>query len=175
MKNGAVIQWAETQVPKWPPPPTTVKEFTNIILSHSYNFLQIIYLQRQSSSTSAVHEQKVHYHTSRISRKYTISGKLQWPKISREGCTNQTSTLALFPARMSEISNPRLKAWLNRSRDWKVERNGNHDKNAIGAKMSTPIPASYILANSLTESHKPRLLTIFFQVMASCLGTTNSN
>lgn len=111
----------------------------------------------------------------RISRKYTISGKLQRPKISREGCTDQTSTLALFPARMSEISNPRLKAWLNRSRDWKVEMNGNHDKNAIGAKMSIPIPASYILANSLTESHKPRLLTIFFQVMASCLGTTNSD
>ena len=49
-----------------------------------------------------------------------------------------------------------------------METNGNHDKNAIGEKMSIPIPASYILANSLTESHKPRLLTILFHVMASC-------
>jgi len=44
--------------------------------------------------------------------------------------------------------------------------NGNHDKNAIGAKMIIPIPASYILANSRTESHMPRLQTIFFHAIA---------
>ncbi|KAJ6970668.1 hypothetical protein NC653_035063 [Populus alba x Populus x berolinensis] len=63
---------------------------------------------------------------------------------------------------MSEISSPRLNAWLKSRRDWKVETNGNHDKNAIGTKINTPIPASYILANSRTESHKPKLQTIRF-------------
>lgn len=76
-------------------------------------------------------------------------------------------TLALFPARIFEISRPRLKAWLKRSRDWKVDMNGNHERIEMGAKMIIPIPASYILANSLTESHNPMLLTNFFQVIAS--------
>lgn len=76
------------------------------------------------------------------------------------------STLALFPARISEISSPRLNAWLKSRRDWKVETNGNHDKNAIGTKINTPIPASYILANSRTESHKPKLQTILFHAIA---------
>lgn len=80
----------------------------------------------------------------------------------------QASTLALFPARMREISRPRLNAWLKRRRDWKVETNGNHERIATGIKISAPIPASYILANSLTESHNPRLLTSFFHVTANC-------
>jgi hypothetical protein len=46
--------------------------------------------------------------------------------------------------------------------------NGNHDKNAIGEKIIIPIPASYILANSRTESHKPSLFNIPFQVIANC-------
>lgn len=82
----------------------------------------------------------------------------------------QAWTLALFPARMMEISSPRLNAWLKRRRDWKVEINGNHDSTAIGAKMIIPIPASYILANSRTESHKPRLLTTLFHVIANCVS-----
>lgn len=80
------------------------------------------------------------------------------------------STLALFPARISEISSPRLNAWLKSRRDWKVETNGNHDKNAIGTKINAPIPASYILANSRTESHKPKLQTILFQAIAICFS-----
>lgn len=82
--------------------------------------------------------------------------------------------MALFPARMREISSPRLNAWLKRSRDWKVETNGNHDNNAIGEKMITPIPASYIRANSLTESHIPRLQITFFHVIASCQNIAES-
>ncbi|GKA54767.1 clathrin heavy chain 1 [Tanacetum coccineum] len=35
--------------------------------------------------------------------------------------------------------------------------NGNHDNIAMGAYMIMPIPASYNLANSLTESHSPKL------------------
>jgi hypothetical protein len=87
---------------------------------------------------------------------------------------HKLSTLALFPARMMEISSPRLNAWLKRRRDWKVEMNGNHDNTAIGTKISIPIPASYILANSRTDSQSPKLLTTFFQVIASCFSTTTN-
>jgi hypothetical protein len=41
----------------------------------------------------------------------------------------------------------------------------------MGAKMIIPIPASYILANSRTESHKPKLLTILFHAIASRIIT----
>lgn len=68
-----------------------------------------------------------------------------------------------------EISSPRLNAWLNRRRDWKVETNGNQDKIAIGVKMIIPIAASYIRANSRTESHNPNHHTILFHAIASCL------
>lgn len=78
------------------------------------------------------------------------------------------STLALFPAKINEISNPRLNAWLNRRRDWKVEMNGNQDNIAMGAKIIIPIQASYIRANSFTESHSPNLLTRLLHVIASC-------
>lgn len=44
--------------------------------------------------------------------------------------------------------------------------NGNHDKNAIGEKIIIPIPASYILANSRTDSQRPRLFIIPFHVIA---------
>jgi hypothetical protein len=50
--------------------------------------------------------------------------------------------------------------------------NGNHDKNAIGEKIIIPIPASYILANSRTESHKPSLYNIPFHVIANCNSRT---
>lgn len=75
--------------------------------------------------------------------------------------------LALFPARISEISNPRLNAWLKSRRDYKIETNGNHDEIAIGTKITIPIPASYILANSCTEYHKPKLQTILFHEIAT--------
>lgn len=74
-----------------------------------------------------------------VMKKKKIETHLQCESIV---ANNQASTLALFPARMREISSPLLKAWLKRRRDWKVETNGNHDKNAIGAKMTIPIPAS---------------------------------
>jgi len=48
----------------------------------------------------------------------------------------------LFPARIREISKPRLKAWLNMRRVWNVDTKGNQEKNAMGTKMSIPIPAS---------------------------------
>lgn len=67
-----------------------------------------------------------------------------------------------------EISRPRLNAWLKSRRDWNVEINGNQDNTAMGAKIVNPIPASYILANSRTESHKPKLHTSFLQAIASC-------
>jgi len=73
---------------------------------------------------------------------------------------------ALFPAKIREISRPRLNAWLNKMRDWKVETKGNHEKNTIGTKMAAPIPASYIRAISRTESHSPTVLSGLFHVMA---------
>ena len=76
------------------------------------------------------------------------------------------SWFALFPARMREISRPRLKAWLNRMRDWNVDTKGNHEKNTMGAKITAPIPASYIREISRTESHSPRVFTTRFHVMA---------
>jgi len=48
----------------------------------------------------------------------------------------------LLPARISEISKPLLKAWLNKRRVWKVDMNGNHEQIAMGTKMIIPIPAS---------------------------------
>lgn len=53
-----------------------------------------------------------------------------------------TLLLGRFPAKMREISKPRLKAWLNTNRVWKVEMKGNHDKNAMGIKIIMPIHAS---------------------------------
>jgi len=54
-----------------------------------------------------------------------------------------------------------------------VEMNGNHDKNAIGEKIIIPIPASYILANSRTDSQRPRLFIIPFHVIANCKRVQN--
>ena len=50
--------------------------------------------------------------------------------------------LGLFPARMRDISKPRLNAWLNMSLVWNVDIKGNQEKNAIGMNTSMPIPAS---------------------------------
>lgn len=50
--------------------------------------------------------------------------------------------LGLFPARINEISSPRLKAWLYKRRVWNVETNGNHEQMAIGTNIIMPIPAS---------------------------------
>ena len=80
---------------------------------------------------------------------------------------------ALFPARMREISRPRLNAWLKRKRDWNVDTKGNHEKKTMGTKMMAPIPASYILAISRTESHSPRAFTTLFHATASCHDKEN--
>lgn len=95
----------------------------------------------------------------------------EWPYQIYNLRSYDLSTLALFPARMREISSPRLKAWLKSRRDWNVETNGNQDKMAIGANMSMPIPASYIRANSRTESHTPKSRSSLFQAIASCCIT----
>lgn len=67
--------------------------------------------------------------------------------------------LGLFPARIRDISNPRLNAWLNMRRVWKVDTKGNHEKNATGMKMSIPIPASYNRARDRTDFHNPSFFT----------------
>jgi hypothetical protein len=74
--------------------------------------------------------------------------------------------LALFPARIREISNPRLKAWLNMRRVWNVDTNGNHEENATGMKISIPIPASYKRASERIDFHNPSLFTYGFQAAA---------
>lgn len=61
--------------------------------------------------------------------------------------------LGRLPAKIRDISRPRLKAWLNTSRVWKVETKGNHDRKATGMKMIIPIHASYIRATSRTDFH----------------------
>lgn len=67
---------------------------------------------------------------------------------------------------MREISRPRLKAWLNIIRVWKVETNGNHEQSATGRKMSIPIPASNSLARDRTDFHIPSRLITGFQAHA---------
>jgi len=48
------------------------------------------------------------------------------------------------------------------SRVWKVETNGNQDKNAIGMKINIPIPASYRRAIERMDFHNPiRFITGF--------------
>uniref|UniRef100_A0A2P2MBI3 Callose synthase 9 n=1 Tax=Rhizophora mucronata TaxID=61149 RepID=A0A2P2MBI3_RHIMU len=74
--------------------------------------------------------------------------------------------LGLFPARIREISNPRLKAWLNMRRVWNVDTNGNQEKNAIGMKISIPIPASYKRAIERIDFHNPSFLIKGFQAAA---------
>ena len=64
---------------------------------------------------------------------------------SREGFSLEQChkpELGLFPARMREISRPRLKAWLKRRRVWNVETKGNQEHMATGTNMNMPIPAS---------------------------------
>jgi len=72
----------------------------------------------------------------------------------------------LFPARMREISSPRLKAWLNRRRVWNVDTKGNHDNITIGVNTRIPIPASYNLAIAETDFHNPSLFTTDFHAIA---------
>jgi len=74
--------------------------------------------------------------------------------------------LGLFPARIKEISNPRLKAWLNIRRVWNVDTNGNHEKNAMGTKMSIPMPASYRRASDRMNFHSPSLFITGFHAAA---------
>jgi hypothetical protein len=50
--------------------------------------------------------------------------------------------LGRVPANRTEISRPRLKAWLKTRRVWKVEMKGNHEEAAIGMKRNVPIAAS---------------------------------
>ena len=86
---------------------------------------------------------------------------------------SQLCMFALFPARMRDISNPRLNASLNRSRDWKVETNGNHDNTAMGTKIIMPVPASYMRDTSRTQSHNPKLLTNLFHVKVMQVSTSH--
>lgn len=60
-----------------------------------------------------------------------------------------------FPAKIIEIWSPRLNAWLNKRRVWNSDTKGNHDNTTIGMNITSPITASYALANSLTESQIP--------------------
>lgn len=79
---------------------------------------------------------------------------------------NYNPVLGLFPARIREISNPRLKAWLNMRRVWNVDTNGNHENNAMGIKMSIPMPASYRRAIDRMDFHSPSLFITGFQAEA---------
>lgn len=79
---------------------------------------------------------------------------------------NYIPVLGLFPARIKEISNPRLKAWLNIRRVWNVDTNGNHEKNAMGTKMSIPMPASYRRASDRMNFHSPSLFITGFHAAA---------
>jgi hypothetical protein len=79
---------------------------------------------------------------------------------------NYIPVLGLLPARIKEISNPRLKAWLNMRRVWNVDTNGNHEKNAMGTKMSIPMPASYRRAIDRTNFHNPNHFITGFQAAA---------
>lgn len=71
---------------------------------------------------------------------------------------DHNSEFGLFPARIREISRPRLNAWLNINLVWNVDTNGNQENNAMGMKMSIPMPASYSRAIDLMDFHSP----IFF-------------
>jgi hypothetical protein len=71
---------------------------------------------------------------------------------------------------MREISKPRLKAWLNNSRVWKVEMKGNHEQMAMGTKMIIPMPASYSRPRERTVFHKPSLFTMGFHATAICIS-----
>lgn len=111
-------------------------------------------------------------------RVYNIKKKFQGCLLKE--CTSSTNNmymvrlgdhkpvLGLFPARIREISNPRLKAWLNMRRVWKVDTNGNHEKNATGMKMSIPIPASNKRASERIDFHNPSFFTYGFQAEAIC-------
>jgi len=57
-------------------------------------------------------------------------------------CHHHIPAFGLLPARMRDISKPLLNAWLNRSRVWKVDMNGNHEQMAMGMQMIIPVPAS---------------------------------
>lgn len=81
---------------------------------------------------------------------------------------DQRPVLGLLPARISEISKPLLKAWLNINLVWNVETNGNHEKNAIGTNISIPIPASYNRAIDRIDFHNPIFFTNGFQAAAIC-------
>lgn len=82
---------------------------------------------------------------------------------------SHTPAFGLLPARMREISKPLLKAWLNRSRVWKVDMKGNQEKMAIGTKMIIPVPASYRRARERTVFHRPSFFTIGFHATAICI------
>lgn len=82
--------------------------------------------------------------------------------------SDQMPVFGLFPARMSEISRPRLKAWLNISLVWNVETNGNHEEKAIGMKIITPIAASYKRPIDRTDFHSPIFFITGFQALAIC-------
>ena len=76
---------------------------------------------------------------------------------------NYTPVLGLFPARIRDISSPRLKAWLYMRRVWNVDTNGNQEKNAMGMKISIPIPASYKRAIDRMDFHNPTFFITGFQ------------
>lgn len=74
----------------------------------------------------------------------------------------------LSPARISEISRPRLKAWLYISLVWNVETNGNHEHKAIGMNTMIPIAASYNRAMDRMDFHNPIFFIKGFQAQAIC-------
>ena len=71
---------------------------------------------------------------------------------------NQDPYYRFLPARIREICRPRLKAVLKSSRVWMVETKGSQARTATGAKITIPIPYSYVLAMGFTESHSPSVL-----------------
>lgn len=92
---------------------------------------------------------------------------LQGYKLARPcNLPHHRAVLGLFPARISEISSPRLKAWLNIRRVWNVDTNGNHERNAMGIKTSIPIPASYSRAIERMDFQSPSLFIKGFQAAA---------
>ncbi|KAJ1385826.1 hypothetical protein SESBI_41335 [Sesbania bispinosa] len=58
-------------------------------------------------------------------------------------------------------------------RVWNVDTNGNHEKNAMGTKMSIPMPASYRRAIDRMDFHSPSLFITGFQAAAIYTMTIN--
>lgn len=71
--------------------------------------------------------------------------------------------VSFLPARIIEICRPLLNAWLKSKRVWNSDTNGNHDKMAMGMKMTRPMMYSYPLASSFIDSQNPMPFIIGLQ------------